>query len=201
MRPQILNYPAMKKSRTFDEILRLKDSAEPDAPALVRTKEELIELWRDRYAEPLYHYLRAAFAGCVEQTAEDAVSEAFLRLYHELWRGKTIENPRAWVWTVARRLMLSEIKRVKFADAKHRAFALLPSTPNPTPEEILCDECKRAALDRALSALPEIERTCVELNARGFKAAEIGKIVGLDRRRVAEIVMRVSRRLVEKADE
>jgi RNA polymerase sigma-70 factor (ECF subfamily) len=201
MRPQILTYPAMKKSRTFDELLGLKESAEPDAPALVRTKEELIQLWYERFAESLYAYLRSVYDGVPAQTAEDAVSEAFLRLYDELCRGKSIENPQAWVWTVARRWMLSEIRRAGSADKKHRIFAPLASRSNPTPEEELCEKCKRAAFGRTLSVLPEIERTCLELRASGLKLAEIGKIVGRDHRRVAEIIARAVQRLAEKVDE
>ena len=152
MRPQILANAvmnAMKKSRTFDdvfeEVLRLNEDADSGAPALVRSNDELIELWWDRYADTLYHSLVITYGSGARQFAEDAVSEAFLRLHKELQRGGGIENPRAWVWTVARRLMLTEIKRAGSADTKHRAFASLVSTPTPTPDDVLCDQCKRAA--------------------------------------------------------
>jgi RNA polymerase sigma-70 factor, ECF subfamily len=201
MSPQVLTYPAMKKSsRTFDEVLRLNEDPVPDAPALVRTNDELIELWYDRYADMLYCYLRITYSSAA-QTAEDAVSETFLRLYKALLRGESIENPQAWVWTVARRLILTEIKRAGSADAKHRAFASQASASAPTPDDVLCDQCKHAAFERTLSTLPEIERTCLELRARGLKLAEVGKILGLDHRRVAEVITRAVRRLAEKVDE
>jgi RNA polymerase sigma factor (sigma-70 family) len=208
MRPQILANAvmnAMKKSRTFDdifeEVLRLNEDADSGAPALVRSNDELIELWWDRYADTLYHSLVITYGSGARQFAEDAVSEAFFRLHKALRRGECIENPRAWVWTVARRLMLTEIKRAGSADTKHRAFASLVSTPTPTPDDVLCDQCKRAAYERALATLSDLERQCLELRARDLKLAEIGKIMKLDHRRVAEIIARASRRLAETVDE
>jgi RNA polymerase sigma-70 factor, ECF subfamily len=191
----------MKKSRTFDEVLRLNQDSESGAPALVRNNDELIELWFDSYADTLYHYLVIVYGSSAQATAEDAVSEAFLRLYQALLDGEQIEFPRAWVWKVARRLMLTEIKRAGSADAKHRAFASHASTAIPTPDDVLCDQCRNAAFERALSTLSELERTCLELRACDLTLVEIGGIVDLDHRRVAEVIARAVQRLAEKVDE
>jgi RNA polymerase sigma-70 factor (ECF subfamily) len=188
----------MKETRTFDEPVLVKEDAEPGTATLARSSDELITLWYQEYAEAIHRKLVAAHGD--EQRVEDAVSQAFFNLHVELGRGTAIRNPRAWVLTVARRLVITAWKRACREDRKHRALAWLERTPPPTPDEALCDQSREAAIRRALPALPEIERTCLRLRARGMKLADVGKIVGLRPQRVADAVARAVRRLKKKVD-
>ncbi len=57
-------------------------------------------LYRSFYATVVRYAWRAV--GSL-QLAEDLVQQTFLDLYVALRKGKTIENPQAWVFCVARR--------------------------------------------------------------------------------------------------
>jgi RNA polymerase sigma factor (sigma-70 family) len=191
----------MKKSRTFDEVLRLNADAGRDVPAIVRSHDQLIELWWDTYAETLFHNLGVEFGKSGAQYAEDIVSETFLRLYKELVAGTQIKDPAAWAWTVARRSMLTQIKRNGVAEAKYRTLASQLAQGSPTPHDILCNRCKHAAFERALATLSSLERRCLVLRANNLTLTEIGRTVSLDHRRVAEVIARAVQRLAEKVDE
>jgi DNA-directed RNA polymerase specialized sigma subunit len=70
-----------------------------------------------------------------------------------------------------------------------------------TPEDIVFEQRKQLIFEREWLMLSEIERVALELRSHGRKFAEIGEIVGLDRRRVAEIVASAIQRLAEKIGE
>lgn len=191
----------MKKSRTFDAILRLRGTSDSGTPTLVRPVDEQIELWWDQYADILYRGLKSRFGWSNAQHADDAVNEAYLRLYKALLNGKSIDNPRAWLCTVAHNEMVTELRRARADRAGRDDLASFVSTRVATPDDIVREQRKQLVLAREWLMLSEIERVCLELRASGKKFGEIGAIVGLDRRRVAEIVASATERLAEKIGE
>ncbi|HYA26219.1 MAG TPA: RNA polymerase sigma factor, partial [Terriglobales bacterium] len=67
-------------------------------------RERVIQLFRETRV-PLYSYL--VCIGVKPHEADDIVQEAFLRLHHQLESGVNIEEPRAWVFRVARNVSLN----------------------------------------------------------------------------------------------
>jgi RNA polymerase sigma factor (sigma-70 family) len=187
----------MKKSRTFDEILRLNEDSDPAAPALVRPADEQILLWYGLYADKLRGRLLVCFDGAVSQHADDAVSETFLRLHIALLAGESIDRPYAWVCRVAGNLMLDEIKRGK------RTQPICPDTvegvrdPLASQHDVVWKKHRGQALQGAMSRLQGIERRCLILRAEGRTLAQVGEVVSLRHQRVREIIARAIERLAE----
>jgi RNA polymerase sigma factor (sigma-70 family) len=192
---RILTCAAMKKNRLFDEIFDAHEDADLVPPAHVPTTDELIVSWHEQHAAAIYRYLVYRYGRTAAEHAGEIVNDAFLRLYQAMESGETIENPRAWALTVARRLMLDRIRRGGPEETRRRAFARLIVDPVPTPYDALCERQKRAAFQRAWQMLSALERHCMRLRASGWTPAEIGQFHGLDRRRIGEIIARALRQL------
>jgi RNA polymerase sigma-70 factor (ECF subfamily) len=163
----------------------------------VRTADERVTLHYREHAESVYRYLAAVYGSA--EDARDVTQEAFLRLHRAFIGLEAIENPAAWVFTVARRLMLDRLKRARAEAGKYCAYspdvAEAVYDPALTPEDALADRQRWAALYEALRGLSDIERQCLNYRAQGLKLREIGANVGLDLRRVAEIIDRAVLRL------
>jgi RNA polymerase sigma factor (sigma-70 family) len=197
----------MNKSRTLsisgawlatrDLVARTTDTAER-----VRTPDEQVTLYYREHAEALFRYLTGIF-GC-EDDAEEITQEAFLRLYEALDSGKQIDKPEAWVFTVARRLMLDRLKQTRNDAAKYREFGLVSSgiwmCDFPAPDEALIDHSRTQALKTALRELPEQERQFLYARAQGQKLRQIGEETGMDVRRVSEVIARAIKSLQRLCD-
>jgi RNA polymerase sigma factor (sigma-70 family) len=110
-----------------------------------------------------------------------------------------IDSPRAWALTVARRLMLDRLRHEHAASTRTVAVGadILEAVRDsaPSPEDTLVKRRRLAALSHALRGLTEHERQCLFLRAEGLTLREIGEVVDLDLRRVAEVVARSVRTL------
>lgn len=192
----------MKKSTTFDEILRLRDDSDVAAPALVRTADEQIVLWYRQYAHKLRGRLLGSFHGAIgEEQADDAVHEAFLRLCTALRDGKSINHPYAWAWRVARNLILNEIRRGKRTQPICSGVVEAVRDPLASQHDVVWNKHRRQALKDACSRLSEIERMCLFARAEGLTLAQAGEIVNLRHQRVREIIARALKRLMEAVGE
>ena len=59
-----------------------------------------------RHGQALFGFVRRQ--GLTDEQARDAVQEALLRLWHELRRGTSIDNPRAWCYRAIYRLAMDQ---------------------------------------------------------------------------------------------
>src|SRR5262245_54922348 len=172
-------------------------TTETTTPEYVRTADERVTLHYREHAESVYRYLAAVYGSA--EDARDVTQEAFLRLHRALIAREAIENPAAWVFTVARRLMLDRLKRARAEAGKYCAYspdvAEAVYDPALTPEDALADRQRWAAFREATRHLSDMERKCLNARAQGLKLREIGDKVGLDLRRVAEIIDRAVLRL------
>jgi RNA polymerase sigma-70 factor (ECF subfamily) len=170
---------------------------EATEPELVRSPDEQVTAYFREHSGAVYRYLAGVYGR--ESEAEEVTQEAFLRLHLALVARENIENPKAWVLTVARRLMLDRLKRGRCEAVRHCTVASdvaeSVSDPAPTPEEALAARRKRAALQSAVRNLTSLEQQCLFARAEGLKLRQIGEVVGMDLRRVAEIVERAVRTL------
>jgi RNA polymerase sigma-70 factor (ECF subfamily) len=192
----------MNRSRTLavtPSISLLSGTAAGEAtePELVRGPDEQVTAYFREHSGAVYRYLAGVYGR--ESDAEEVTQEAFLRLHLALVGREKIENPKAWVLTVARRLMLDRLKRGRCEAVRHCTVApdVAESVcdPAPTPEEALAERRKRAALQHAVRNLTSLEQQCLFARAEGLKLRQIGEVVGMDLRRVAEVVERAVRTL------
>jgi RNA polymerase sigma-70 factor (ECF subfamily) len=155
----------------------------------VRSIEDRVCAYFRELGDPVFRYL----AHCCRDAgdAEELRQEAFLRLYWALKREDQIENVRCWVFKVARNLMLDRAKRLR---RSAKATCEMPddaaerlADKSPSPEEQLA---QREEIWEAMRGLTEKQRNCLYLRAQGLQLREIGDILDMDLRRVAEVLQR-----------
>ncbi len=153
-------------------------------------------------------FQRRVFAYVVRMTkqrelAEDIVQETFVRLAHHATRLRADTNLRAWLFTVAHRLVISHVRAaaVRSAmtnDLMARATTSPSSNPFASPMEAVSESRTQAAIERGIAALPENYREVVVLVAiEQLELAEAAEILGLSNEAVRQRLSRARRMLAE----
>jgi RNA polymerase sigma factor (sigma-70 family) len=130
------------------------------------------------------------------ETAEDIVSESFVRLIEEVRRGRTPEQPRAWLHRVAANLAIDRgrrrtvVTRVIGRLVDHR-------TEPPPDDAVLRDETRREVWV-ALAGLPVDARTALLLAAHGFSGRDIAETLGRSELATRSLICRARLRLREQ---
>ncbi len=159
------------------EDARLLDGIRASEP---RALEESMRL----YWGPLMHYARAIAPD--SDTAEDAVQEAFIRLWSRRRRWTMSGNLRGLLFRVVRNLLLNQRRSSQARQRwlQHLARRPLPVPPSPAEESEVRDLA--AAVDRAIQALPTRRREVfVLVRKSGLSYQEAADILGLSRQTVA----------------
>jgi len=108
-------------------------------------------------------------------TAEDIMQETFIAVYENAGRFKVFDNPKAWIYTIAKNKMLNTLKKNSRAASLD---ALEDSIEDTTQtENAVLDKIRAEAL---LSVLSEQDKKIVILHAvYGLKHREIAELTGL----------------------
>ncbi|HEY7610595.1 MAG TPA: RNA polymerase sigma factor [Alphaproteobacteria bacterium] len=93
--------------------------------------------------------------------AEDVAQEAMLRLWQMAARWREDAPIGAWLYRVAHNLAIDRIRRRRPMVDVDAAVSL--ADPAPTPAERLAERERKAAVERAIAALPERQRTAITL--------------------------------------
>ncbi|MFJ7142474.1 sigma-70 family RNA polymerase sigma factor [Pseudomonas protegens] len=91
--------------------------------------------------------------------AEDTAADTFCQLLAAEVDPDSIEQPRAYLSTIARRLMFDRHRRRQLEQAYLQRLSALPELLAPSPEEQLLLVEALVAIDRALDGLPLIVKT------------------------------------------
>ena len=83
-----------------------RDPALPEDNAGSSDIERVVVAAYENYAAELFAYAMSIIR---EDSALDAVQEAFLRYFVQLSYGRRVENPRAWLYRVVRNYLLDRI--------------------------------------------------------------------------------------------
>lgn len=155
-----------------------------------------IALYEAHYAELLRYATR--FLGN-ETKAQDAVQEAFLRL----WRRKddldASNQTRALLYKAVRNLSLNAIRN------EQRRHALLeemdhPESP-PNPDAETSSELLRGLVETWISELPDRRREAFELSRfEGFRYSEIASVMGITIKTVENHIVLALQYLRKKMD-
>jgi RNA polymerase sigma factor (sigma-70 family) len=159
---------------------------------VARSVEERVSRHYLELNDAVFRYLAY---GCRNASdAEEITQETFLRLYRALDRPEAIDNVRHWVFKVARNLMLDRAKHLRRIAPK---VCEMPEDaddhvrdPMPTPEEAMLEHVRQTRLRDAIKRLTPLQRECVHLRSQGLRLREIGDILKMDVRRVAEALQR-----------
>jgi RNA polymerase sigma-70 factor (ECF subfamily) len=146
-----------------------------------------------------HHRELASFIRGIERDpriAEDVLSETYVRLIEEIRRGRTPDQPRAWLYRVAANLVVdggrhrSVVGRVMGRLVDHR-------TEPPPDDEILRGETRREVW-AALGTLPVDARTALLLAAHGFSGREVAQALGRTELATRSLICRARLRLREQ---
>lgn len=124
--------------------------------------------------------------------AQDAVQEAFLSLVHT--NGTLPDNPRAWLFRVARnRAQDSTKKEARMRTREKRAAVPELTPPVPFPVE---QREQNDALQRSFGALPTEIREVLTLKIHeGMSYRQIAEVTGLSLSKVSQLIHRGLKRL------
>ena len=130
----------------------------------------LNEAWQ-QHAPELRSWMRRRLA-CT-QDADDLMQDLFIKAWHQGTQFCAIQNPRAWLFEVARNALADRLK------VKREMVAL----PEELPQEDLAQDAVdqlSACLPRVLGELPPADRQAIELcDLQGLSQAEYALKAGL----------------------
>ena len=186
----------MSDSASGSQILRPRSlEAESDEKDAIFTETFVKGIYRKAYAIVRHR-----------EDAEDIAQEACLHLWKESKIGRRFEFLTAWMNTVMRNASFAQFRktrpdlhipliasdRINSDEEDARVFDIHDSSPLALDEIIEANrvEEEEKLLDHVvlvLSDLPEIERDCVMMCARGYSFAQIAKALELDYRSAIKI--------------
>ncbi len=185
-------------SRASDTLLRLPALLGGDTARIASAEDEVLRLF-DNLRDPLLRYVRAF--GLEVGDAEDLVQDTFLALFNHLRRGGDRSNLRGWLFRVAHNLAL---KRRTGRRHEHVSFDAgtftEPLAAGQNPEECLSDRERRRRAMAVLRALPERDRSCVDLRGQGLRYREIAEALGMSLGAVAKCLTRALARMQRAAE-
>lgn len=126
--------------------------------------------------------------------AEDTAAETFCQLLTARVDPTTLERPRAFLSTVARRLIYDRYRRQRLEQAYLERLALLPEEVAPSPEEKLLLLEALTTIDRALSELPlVVKQAFLYSQLDGLSYVEIARRLGVSERTVSRYMTQALR--------
>jgi RNA polymerase sigma-70 factor (ECF subfamily) len=145
--------------------------AAPPRPSAQELEAQAVELYR-AHAAGLYRYAVALARD--HELAEDSIQETFLRYFLTRKEGRTVANPRAWLYQVLRNLLLDDRKRLGIRASSGLDAALSRVDHEQDPEQRLRGEELSRQLRASLSAR---EFECLQLRAEGLDYREIAGVL------------------------
>jgi len=179
------------------------------APALVTdrnagpmTLNERVHALFDQLHVPVFRYLlrRTRDSG----RAEDLTQETFLRLVRHLRENRVLENPKAWLFTVANNLAIDASRNeshFKDLDEAHwKQIEDSSSEAQPDPERVMLQRERVDRLHIAVLNLTPLQRECLHLRAEGLRYREIAALLEISSSTVMDAVRRATIKLAREFD-
>ena len=140
--------------------------------------QEIETLYSDHHAW-LYGWLRKKLDNRFD--AADLAQDTFLRIFTARQNAAaTIKEPRAFLTTVAKGLLVNWYRRAALERAYLNALALLPEPQTPSPEERFVILETLQEIDAMLDALPPlVKRTFLLSQLEGMQYSNIAQHIGV----------------------
>ena len=164
----------------------------------IRKSNFIVELY-DELRPSLFGYLICL--GLMPQEADDIIQDAFVQLFRFTRAGGWVNNPRSWLFRVARNLAFNLQKRerrVVSVSAELQATALSEWERVPDPEELYEHKERLRLLMVAIGELPQRQRECLHLRAEGLRYREIADVLGITPSAVSESLKHAVMQLMGK---
>jgi RNA polymerase sigma-70 factor, ECF subfamily len=166
------------------------------------TLSEEVLVYFEQLRLPVFRYLlrKTHDAG----RAEDLTQETFLRLCRHLLDNKPLENPKAWLFTVANNLAIDIVRSdgnaVDLDEHNWREIEESRSALQSDPESLLIQKERLDRLQMAVVNLTPLQRECLHLRAEGLRYREIADLLGISVSTVADAVRRATVKLAREVD-
>jgi len=108
--------------------------------------------------------------------AEDITQESFLRLFRHLKEERPVDNPKAWLFTVANNLAIDASRRdSRLQDLDEATWDRIEDArgSDDNPERLTLQRERMERLRSAVLNLTDFERECLHLRAEGLRYREI----------------------------
>ncbi|WP_417466152.1 RNA polymerase sigma factor [Kordiimonas sp.] len=139
--------------------------------------------------------LRASFSSSPSE-AEDVAQRAFEKLIHHSPRAGRIENIRAYLWRIARNIMISDYRKQKASLTRDHDFTEAVSSQEGdllTPERVLEAKEQMQLAWSILEAMPDQRRRAFSLvRLEGLSHAEAAARLGISRPAVTKHVAKAT---------
>jgi RNA polymerase sigma factor (sigma-70 family) len=156
-------------------------------------RQEATELLTELFESWYPSLLRYSFRMTRDmELAEDIVQESLLDLYRELARGGTVDNPKGWTLTVARRRIFRQQRGERRQGVRVDVENLdaMPAGTGPELREFLFGE-----IAELFSLLSPREIEVLLLRMESMKYREIGAQLGISANSVTTLLSRALRKL------
>lgn len=153
----------------------------------------LLPAWSRHEAE-LRHWL--AFRLPAGNEADDVLQDVFLKAMTQARRFDSVENPRAWLYEIARNTL---IDRLRSAQATVPMPVDLDALPAPAEATETVDVLAQACLPRVLSELTAQDREAITLcDLEGMAQAEFARLKNLSLSAAKSRVQRARQRMRDR---
>ena len=188
------------------ELGKPASSAVPKSALVLATKrmhvpmmtlsEKVLSLFQQLRA-PVFRYLLRRTQDAAR--AEDLTQETFLRLYRHLEEERPLDNPKAWLLTVAHHLAIdtsrNERREKDWDERIWKDIEESRSSEGTDPEKLLLQRERLHHLHRAVLNLTPLQRQCLHLRAEGLRYREIAELLDLSISTVVDAVRRATVKL------
>lgn len=166
------------------------------------TLDEKVLVYFEQFRLPVFRYLLRKTHDTGR--AEDLTQESFLRLCRHLLDHKPLENPKAWLFTVANHLAIdvarSDGNSIDLDERNWREIEESRSTMQSDPESLVIQNERLDRLQMAVLNLTRLQRECLHLRAEGLRYREIAESLDISVSTVADAVRRATVKLAREVD-
>ena len=136
--------------------------------------------------------------------AEDITQETFLRLFRHLRKDRPLDNPKAWLFTVANNLAVdasrSDRHSKELDETSWKRIEESRSGLQADPEKLMLQRERLDRLHIAVLNLTPLQRECLHLRAEGLRYREIAALLEISSSTVMDAVRRATLKLAREFD-
>jgi RNA polymerase sigma-70 factor (ECF subfamily) len=160
------------------------DPSAGNPPHQAGIEQEIVDLY-EREAGALFRYVGALADN--QETAHDAVQEAFFRFFLCRSAGQEIHSPKGWLFRVVRNYIL-DLKR---AGSRHEVgMESLINVPSPVAHPETGGQVSDLLQGLRQIGLSPREMECVRLRTEGLRYEDIANVLGLQAGTVGALLAR-----------
>jgi RNA polymerase sigma-70 factor (ECF subfamily) len=136
--------------------------------------------------------------------AEDITQETFLRLFRRLREDRRLDNPKAWLFTVANNLAIDVSRHEShIRDLDETTWKRIEESRSglqADPEKLMLQRERLDRLHVAVLNLTSLQRECLHLRAEGLRYREIAGLLEISPSTVMDAVRRATVKLAREFD-